>query len=59
MDEETFDTDRIRRCCVTMPAADGTSVPSCAYNVLYRERDARFTQRPREPLIQLGRGRMR
>jgi uncharacterized radical SAM superfamily Fe-S cluster-containing enzyme len=57
MDEETFDTDRIRRCCVGMPAADGTSVPSCAYNILYRERDARFIAKPREPLVQLGVGR--
>ncbi len=57
MDEETFDTDRIRQCCVSMPAADGTSVPSCAYNVLYRERDARFAPRPAAPLVQLGRGR--
>jgi hypothetical protein len=44
MDEETFDTDRIRRCCVGMPGPDGSNVPSCAYNVLYRERDARRGQ---------------
>lgn len=42
MDEETFDTERVRACCVGMPAADGTNIPSCAYNVLYRERDDRF-----------------
>ena len=57
MDEETFDTDRIRACCVGMPAADGTSVPSCAYNILYRERDARFMTRVQPALVQLGAGR--
>src|SRR5262249_40341220 len=30
MDEETFDTDRIRKCCVGMPGPDGSNVPSCA-----------------------------
>jgi len=59
MDEETFDTDRIRRCCVGMPGPDGSNVPSCAYNVIYRERDARFSARDVTPLVQLGRGRTR
>ncbi len=59
MDEETFDTDRIRRCCVGMPGPDGSNIPSCAYNILYRERDPRFSPRPAEPLVQLGRGRTR
>jgi 7,8-dihydro-6-hydroxymethylpterin dimethyltransferase len=54
MDEETFDTDRIRQCCVGIREPDGTNIPSCAYNVLYRERDARFMERPAEPLVQLG-----
>ena len=57
MDEETFDTDRIRQCCVGMPGPDGTNIPSCAYNILYRERDHRFTPKPGAPLVQLGRGR--
>jgi 7,8-dihydro-6-hydroxymethylpterin dimethyltransferase len=57
MDEETFDTDRIRQCCVAMPNADGTSIPSCAYNVLYRERDARFVAEPAPALVTLGAGR--
>jgi uncharacterized radical SAM superfamily Fe-S cluster-containing enzyme len=57
MDEETFDSDRIRKCCVGMPGPDGSNIPSCAYNVLYRERDARFTPQPAVPLVQLGRGR--
>jgi uncharacterized radical SAM superfamily Fe-S cluster-containing enzyme len=58
MDEETFDTDRISKCCVGMPDAQGHNVPSCAYNVLYRERDARFMEQPEEPLVQLGLGRL-
>jgi uncharacterized radical SAM superfamily Fe-S cluster-containing enzyme len=59
MDEDTFDTDRIRKCCVGMPGPDGSSIPSCAYNVLYRERDHRFMAEPAAPLVQLGRGRLR
>ena len=57
MDEETFDRDRIRQCCVGIREPDGTNIPSCAYNVLYRNRDARFTGAPAAPLITLGRGR--
>ena len=57
MDEDTFDTDRIRQCCVGIREPDGTNVPSCAYNVLYRDRDARFAATPAAPLVTLGRGR--
>lgn len=57
MDEETFDTDRIRQCCVGIREPDGTNIPSCAYNTLYRDRDARFAARPAAPLVTLGRGR--
>ncbi len=57
MDEETFDTDRIRQCCVGIREPDGTNIPSCAYNTLYRDRDARFSAQPAAPLITLGRGR--
>lgn len=42
MDEETFDTERIRACPVGVREPGGTNVPSCAYNVLYRERDSRL-----------------
>jgi uncharacterized radical SAM superfamily Fe-S cluster-containing enzyme len=42
MDEETFDTARVRRCPVGVPEADGSNTPTCSYNVVYRERDARF-----------------
>jgi uncharacterized radical SAM superfamily Fe-S cluster-containing enzyme len=57
MDEENFDTDRIRQCCVGIREADGTNVPSCAYNTLYRDRDTRFATKPAAPLVTLGRGR--
>jgi uncharacterized radical SAM superfamily Fe-S cluster-containing enzyme len=57
MDEETFDTDRIRQCCVGIREPDGTNIPSCAYNVLYRNRDHRFLERPAPPLVTLGKGR--
>ena len=57
MDEDTFDTDRIRQCCVGIREPDGTNIPSCAYNTLYRDRDARFAATPSPPLVTLGRGR--
>ena len=59
MDQDDFDTDRIRRCCVGIREPDGQNIPSCAYNVLYRERDGRFTERAAPPLVALGRGRRR
>jgi hypothetical protein len=58
MDEETFDTDRIRQCPVGIREPDGTNIPSCAYNVLYRNRDERFQQRPAPPITTLGPGRL-
>ncbi|MCA9794528.1 MAG: hypothetical protein KC910_22120, partial [Candidatus Eremiobacteraeota bacterium] len=57
MDEENFDTDRIRQCCVGVPSADGGNVPTCSYNILYRGRDPRFAHRPSPPLELLGAGR--
>lgn len=42
MDEENFDTARVAQCCVGVPSPDGTNIPTCSYNVLYRERDVRF-----------------
>jgi uncharacterized radical SAM superfamily Fe-S cluster-containing enzyme len=47
MDEETFDVERLARCCDVNCYADGTTVPVCAYNVLYRETEARFVRPPR------------
>lgn len=43
MDDLTFDTDRVRQCCVTVPDEKGCQIPTCSYNVLYRERDSRFS----------------
>lgn len=45
MDESNFDTQRIKQCCVAVPSADGGSIPTCSYNILYRERDPRFAER--------------
>ena len=42
MDEESFDVERIKRCNIGVPEADGSNIPTCAYNVLYREQDRRF-----------------
>jgi uncharacterized radical SAM superfamily Fe-S cluster-containing enzyme len=42
MDEESFDVSRIMRCSVGVPETDGSNIPTCAYNVLYREKDVRF-----------------
>ena len=49
MDEETFDTDRIRQCCVGIREPDGTNIPSCAYNMLYRDRTRVSRNVPRPP----------
>jgi uncharacterized radical SAM superfamily Fe-S cluster-containing enzyme len=56
MDEENFDSDRIRQCCVGIREADGRNIPSCAYNVLYRPRDTRFNLVPAQPIATLGLG---
>ncbi len=42
MDEENFDVARIMKCCVGVPEVDGSNIPTCSYNVLYREKDQRF-----------------
>jgi tetraether lipid synthase len=42
MDEENFDVARVMKCCVGVPEVDGSNIPTCSYNVLYREKDARF-----------------
>jgi 7,8-dihydro-6-hydroxymethylpterin dimethyltransferase len=46
MDEETFDTERAVDCCDSNCYADGTTIPVCNYNVLYREKEAKFTVEP-------------
>jgi hypothetical protein len=46
MDEETFDTERTVDCCDSNCYADGTTIPVCNYNVLYREKEEKFTVEP-------------
>ncbi|VAW81972.1 hypothetical protein MNBD_GAMMA12-1978 [hydrothermal vent metagenome] len=53
MDEDTFDVDRIRQCCVGVPATDGGNIPTCAYNIHYRGRDDRFSKVQYLPLSEL------
>jgi hypothetical protein len=47
MDEETFDVERLAQCCDSNCYADGTTIPVCAYNVLYREKEQRFMRKPK------------
>jgi uncharacterized radical SAM superfamily Fe-S cluster-containing enzyme len=42
MDEENFDVARVMKCPVGVPQDDGGNIPTCSYNVLYREKDRRF-----------------
>jgi uncharacterized radical SAM superfamily Fe-S cluster-containing enzyme len=46
MDEETFDVERAMQCCDSNVYADGTTVPVCNSNVLYRDKDPRFVPAP-------------
>jgi uncharacterized radical SAM superfamily Fe-S cluster-containing enzyme len=46
MDEETFDTERAADCCDSNCYADGTTIPVCNYNVLYREKEQHFNLKP-------------
>jgi len=46
MDEENFDVERLAQCCDSNCYADGTTIPVCAYNVLYREKEERFMTAP-------------
>jgi 7,8-dihydro-6-hydroxymethylpterin dimethyltransferase len=48
MDEETFDVERAAQCCDSNCYADGSTIPVCNYNVLYREKETLFNHRPRE-----------
>ncbi|HNN93086.1 MAG TPA: radical SAM protein [Pseudomonadota bacterium] len=47
MDEETFDIERAADCCDSNCYADGSTIPVCNYNVLYREKEARYNVTPR------------
>jgi uncharacterized radical SAM superfamily Fe-S cluster-containing enzyme len=46
MDAETFDSERIRQCCGAVPTEQGSFIPTCAYNIIYRARDAHFCETP-------------
>jgi 7,8-dihydro-6-hydroxymethylpterin dimethyltransferase len=46
MDEETFDVERAIDCCDSNCYADGSTIPVCNYNVLYRDKEARFNVAP-------------
>ncbi len=46
MDEETFDVERAVDCCDSNCYADGTTIPVCNYNVLYREKETKFNVEP-------------
>lgn len=45
MDEQTFDVERAAMCCDSNWMPDGTQIPICNYNVLYKETDSRFNAR--------------
>ncbi|HLM72675.1 MAG TPA: radical SAM protein [Polyangiaceae bacterium] len=46
MDEETFDTERAVDCCDSNCYADGTTIPVCNYNILYRDKETHFNAKP-------------
>ncbi len=46
MDEETFDVERAVDCCDSNCYADGSTIPVCNYNVLYRDKEAKFNVEP-------------
>jgi uncharacterized radical SAM superfamily Fe-S cluster-containing enzyme len=46
MDAETFDVERAAECCDSNCYPDGTTIPVCNYNVLYREKEQHFNLVP-------------
>ena len=46
MDEETWDNERIVKCCDSNCYPDGSTIPVCASNVLYREKEPNFNSHP-------------
>lgn len=46
MDRDNFDIDRVSACGDMVPDESGRMVPACAYNLLYRQKDARFWAGP-------------
>lgn len=51
MDVHNFEVDRIKKCCTHYALPDGRLMPGCAYNNLYRDRDARYTGEIGKPKI--------
>jgi len=43
MDVHTFEVDRIKKCCTHYALPDGRLMPGCAYNLLYRDKDPRYS----------------
>jgi 7,8-dihydro-6-hydroxymethylpterin dimethyltransferase len=44
MDADTFEVERVRRCCTHYALPDGRLMPVCSYNLLYRACDARWSR---------------
>jgi uncharacterized radical SAM superfamily Fe-S cluster-containing enzyme len=42
MDEDTFDLAKTALCGDLVPDENGSMIPACAYNLLYRQKDPRF-----------------
>jgi uncharacterized radical SAM superfamily Fe-S cluster-containing enzyme len=51
MDVHTFEVDRIKKCCTHYALPDGRLMPGCAYNLLYRDKDARYVGPVGKPQI--------
>ncbi|HYG36785.1 MAG TPA: radical SAM protein, partial [Clostridia bacterium] len=49
MDEDTLDLARLAVCPDQVPDPEGRLIPACAYNLFYREKDARFWCAPGAP----------
>ena len=42
MDHNNFDINRVSTCGDLVPDENGQMIPACSYNLLYRQKDARF-----------------
>jgi Predicted Fe-S oxidoreductases len=42
MDEDNFDQARVALCGDLVPDEKGAMIPACSYNLIYRQKDARF-----------------
>ena len=57
LDAYNFDVRRLMKCCIHHVLPSGHVIPFCAYNVLYRQQDARFVPQTAPALVTLGKGR--